>query len=115
MLENDFVRSHASGPLLWLIAGGGVFFQRKPHEAGAIRGHAAGDGAINELELLPIKAQRHGLRSGLPVRWLGHNDLPVETRLSCTQEWMGGNASLQLASVNFAAERPNFWQFLLKS
>ena len=28
MLENDFVRSHASGPLLWLIAGGGVFFQR---------------------------------------------------------------------------------------
>jgi hypothetical protein len=115
VLETDFVRSHASGPLLWLIAGCGVFFQRKSHEAGAIRGHAAGDGAIDELELLPVEAQRHGLRGGLPVRWLGHIDLPVETTLSCTQEWRGGNASLPLGSVNFAAERPNFWQFLLKS
>src|SRR6478736_538547 len=79
-------------PVASADAGAGVFLQREPHEAGAIRRHPAGDGAIDELELLPIQAQGHDLRRELPVRWRScHDDLPVTRTLSCKQEWMDVN------------------------
>src|SRR6478736_1125770 len=94
-------------PVASADAGAGVFLQREPHEAGAIRRHPAGDGAIDELELLPIQAQGHDLRRELPVRWRScHDDLPVTRTLSCTQEWMGGNASSPVCQAILPQQSP---------